>query len=683
MFDVLRYLLEHRDRLVTKDELLDAVWKDTFVTPNVLTRAVAQVRKSIGDDAFEAKYIETVAKRGYRFIAPLDASSDVASAVSSVPVQAAVSSPPRSLSLAFAGIIAILLTVIAGLATVAFRGRTPADAPATSSTGSLRRFSIGSHSYSFPSISPDGSKVAYSSDQTGGMEIYTAGLAQGSTEAALTTDGGHNTDAEWSSDGQWIAYRSRKKGGIWIVPSGGGTARRVVDFGSQPSWTPDGKHIVFTSSAGGMAAQSILWSVDREGGEPRQVTRLGAPRGGHSQPAVSPDGRLVVFAVSHGFINSEIWTASMDGGPVEKLGIGKVPRFSPEGDAIYWIGPTTVADNDTLMRVEIDNRGAATGEPRMIQSFPGNFAGGFAIARDRSAVVWLYQASANLWSVDVPSVNVAPPAPQALTFDDVHNSYPSHSSDGRIAFHQLAAGQPPTSWMISEDGKNRELLTVGLKLGVWGPQWTPDNRHLFVATGSPPDTKEESRGTKPAFAWLNLATRQLSAIGPADGALNPRLSPDGRQIAFHVIDQGGVLNVWTRSVDGGPRKQVTFDAEAMSYPMWSPDGKTLVVEIKRGDYTHIGLVSNDGGPVEPLVAEPGQNWPHSWAPDNDHIAFAGSRDGVWNIYTVSRKTKQIRRLTDFTSVDGYVRYPSWSRTRPTIVFVRAEQRGSLWTAKLP
>jgi DNA-binding winged helix-turn-helix (wHTH) protein len=74
-FDVLRHLIEHRDRVVTKDELLDAVWKDTFVTPNVLTRAIAQLRKALGDDAFEARYIETVAKRGYRFIAPLAATA--------------------------------------------------------------------------------------------------------------------------------------------------------------------------------------------------------------------------------------------------------------------------------------------------------------------------------------------------------------------------------------------------------------------------------------------------------------------------------------------------------------------------------------------------------------------------------------------------------------------------------
>src|SRR6187549_666252 len=73
-FDVLVHLIEQRDRVVTKEELLDAVWEGTFVTPNVLTRAVAQIRKALGDESQDARYIETVAKRGYRFIAPVTAS---------------------------------------------------------------------------------------------------------------------------------------------------------------------------------------------------------------------------------------------------------------------------------------------------------------------------------------------------------------------------------------------------------------------------------------------------------------------------------------------------------------------------------------------------------------------------------------------------------------------------------
>ena len=84
-FEVLCYLVEHRDRLVTKDELLDAVWKDVFVTPNVLTRCVAQLRKALGDEAQRPVYIETVAKRGYRFIGAV------------VPTPLEQPAPPRAL----------------------------------------------------------------------------------------------------------------------------------------------------------------------------------------------------------------------------------------------------------------------------------------------------------------------------------------------------------------------------------------------------------------------------------------------------------------------------------------------------------------------------------------------------------------------------------------------------------
>ncbi|HET9467927.1 MAG TPA: winged helix-turn-helix domain-containing protein [Vicinamibacterales bacterium] len=675
-FDVLRYLLEHRDRLVTKEELLDAAWKDTFVTPNVLTRAIAQLRKAIGDDAFEARYIETVAKRGYRFIATVTvvgAPADVRE-TSSAPTAAAAPLPAVRRRWPFAAAAALIVAGI-GFGIYAMREREPSipasDVP--SAAIAPRRFTTGSYSYSFPSISPDGRTIAYSSARDGRMEIFTSGFTPGGKESALTNDGGQNIFPDWSPDGQWIAYHSRKKGGIWIVPSGGGAARQVVDFGSQPSWTPDSERIVFTSDAGGMAAQSILWIVRRDGSERRELTKLGSPRGGHSTPSVSPTGALVAFSVSHGHISSEVWTAPLDGSAGTKLGQGAAPHFSGDCSAVYWIG-RTIEGNDALMRVEIDERGRPVESAQAVQTFPGTFIGDFSVARDGTAVLWLYRALANLWSVDVPQQGTAQPVP--ITSDDVRNTQPRHFRDGRIVFNQYAVGQRPSAWVMKEDGTNRESLTVGLDVAVLGPQWAPDGSRVFAHLAD--------FNRKLAFGWLDLATRQITRAGiSAEGALSFVLSPDGREIAFHVIDEGGVINVWRQSVDGGPRKQVTFDTEAMSYPTWSPDGQSIVVEIKRGDDTHVGIVSKDGGPVEPLITERGQSWPFSFAPDNDRIAFAGARDGVWNIYYVSRKTKAVRQLTNFTSVEGYVRYPSWSHTRDSIVFERAEQRGSLWTAKLP
>src|SRR5580765_5886298 len=98
--DVLRHLVANRDRLVTKDELLDCVWKDTFVTPNALTRAVAQLRKSLGDDVEHPRLIETVARRGYRFIAPVIvlAHSDATASAATTPSIARAVTPasPRT-----------------------------------------------------------------------------------------------------------------------------------------------------------------------------------------------------------------------------------------------------------------------------------------------------------------------------------------------------------------------------------------------------------------------------------------------------------------------------------------------------------------------------------------------------------------------------------------------------------
>src|SRR2546421_13031073 len=67
--EVLIFLIDNRGRVVEKDELLNAVWKDAFVTQNAMTRVIAQLRKALGDDAKQARYIETVPTRGYRFIA--------------------------------------------------------------------------------------------------------------------------------------------------------------------------------------------------------------------------------------------------------------------------------------------------------------------------------------------------------------------------------------------------------------------------------------------------------------------------------------------------------------------------------------------------------------------------------------------------------------------------------------
>ena len=690
-FDVLSLLIEHRDRLVTKDELLDAVWRDTFVTPNVLTRAVAQLRRALGDDAHDARYIETAAKRGYRFIAPITpsvvptspADAGPAAIDTSPAAAAAAPSSPRPfwptrgdgrLAIRPAHVLLAAGVTIGIVATIWLARRTTA-APATGSPPLLRRLTTRVGANASPAISPDGSAVAYASDRTGALEIHVVGLATGSHETAVTSDGGQNLQPEWSPDGKYLAFHSRKRGGIWIAPSTGGAPRQIAEFGSEPSWSPDGERLAFSSDAGGMASQSLIWTVRRDGTNGRPLTTLGNPPGGHRAPSWSRDGQYVVFAVSQGGWRNEIWIVPAAGGGAHHLATtagATDPRFSLDGQSIYW-GGATAEGNGRLWRLPIDARtGEAHGAPQGALWLDNGSLDGLSIANDGTAVVGLVTEDANLWAIDLTPAGDAKP-PVRLTEDAVRDFSPDYSTTGRLVFLQVVVGRPTMAWLMNADGSAREPLLSDDD--TWSPHWNADGSRVFASLSK--------AGDKPVLSWIDVATRRTTPIAlPMADVKAPRPSPDGREVAFHVIQPDGVMNVWTQPLDGRPRRRVTSDAEAISYPIWSPDGKSLAVEIKRGDQTRVGVVSRDGGAVAELTSERGQSWPNSWSPDGEWIAFAGQRDGVWNIWKVSRRTRESRQLTHFTSANEYVRYPTWSPDGARIVFERNVRTGGVWTVNL-
>ncbi|HEY8130797.1 MAG TPA: hypothetical protein VII12_02805, partial [Thermoanaerobaculia bacterium] len=77
----------------------------------------------------------------------------------------------------------------------------------------------------------------------------------------------------------------------------------------------------------------------------------------------------------------------------------------------------------------------------------------------------------------------------------------------------------------------------------------------------------------------------------------------------------------------------------------------------------------------------GENWPHSWSADEKEIAFAGRRDGVWNVWTVNVESGTARKMTDFTSMTAWVRTPSWSPDGNRIVFEAGAPRGNIWISE--
>ena len=687
-FDVLVYLVERRDRLVTKDELLETVWAGTFVTPNVLTRAVAQIRKALGDDAGEARFIETAAKRGYRFIAPVVVSGGDPNAPSATmtsdaelvsagsimaadaPVVPVPSSAPRS-TRRTAVLVAALVVVVATIAVFVFQR--PRAATTGTSEVSLSRLTNRRGFSGTPAFSADGRSLVYSSDATGALELYLASLTPGGAEVPLTRDGGHNMQPAWSPDGQWIAYHSRKRGGVWTVPAAGGTPQQVTEFGSDPAWSPDSDTIVFTSDAGGLAAQSNLWTVKRDGSGRKPLTQIGTPAGGHRAPAWSRDGRFVAFLVTRGGWSMQIWILDVASGAqqlVDKAINGADPAFAPDDRAIVWGGSTETA-NGRIFRRAIDDTGRPIGQTEVVLPFDGGIVQGISIARNGAFAFTTLTPDANLWAVDVGADGHGRD-PVRLTDDVARSTHPDYSADGRVAYQQVPIGSVSGIWTMKEDGSGKAAFLPGSE--AFDPQWDRAGGRMLLR-------RPEGDGAK--MAWVDVASRRITPVDlPVADMLSTRLSPDATSIAFHQIEQNGRMSVWTTTFDGR-RTKIAEDAEAVSYPVWSPDGAWLAVELKRGDSTQTAFVPAAGGPVVQLTDARGQSWPYTWAPDNERIAFAGERDGVWNVYTVSRKTKVVTQLTSFTSPAGYVRYPAWSPTGSRIVFERAQDTSSVWTATLP
>jgi Tol biopolymer transport system component len=192
------------------------------------------------------------------------------------------------------------------------------DTVATSQVVETKQITFSKALDNFPSLSPDGNSIAYSSDQGGNFEIYVKQLAPGGREFSLTSDGRQNVQPAWSPDGQRIAYISLKSSGIWIVPALGGVPKQLTDFGSNPAWSRDGAFVAFQSippgevgqSARGPMPPSTLWIVASQGGTPKQITQVGRPAGGHGLPSWSPDGKRLAF-VNSDYLSSTIWSIAI------------------------------------------------------------------------------------------------------------------------------------------------------------------------------------------------------------------------------------------------------------------------------------------------------------------------------------------------------------------------------------
>ncbi len=569
-FDILAALVEDAGQVVDKNDLMRRVWPDAIVEEANLSQQIFLLRRALGDDPKHHRYIATVPRRGYRFVADVTRLHDLPATpplpVGGRPAATSAGGWPLMLSLSLAP------------------GPPLALAPS-------RPFAI----------SPDGRAVAYVAQDGATTVLAVRRLDRGDVTVLPRTEGA--ASPFFSPDSRWIGYFAN--GCLRKVPTSGGAPFAICEAGSEcrgASWGA-GNDIVFAPTPA-----SGLVRVSPDGRHPRPATTLDFDRGErtHRWPEMLPDGRSVLFTIaragSGSFEEAETAVVSLDTGQrrtVHRYGCSA--RYVPTGHLVYMRGGSLMAvpfDLDTLTA-----GGSSMPVVEDVMTQPTG-AGYFSVSQD-GCLVYLTGAAHDVtqrlvWAADgaVTAAGIAEPlieeprlSPDGrriamairtrtsdiwvhdcergtrvrLTFDG-DNFAPVWTRDGRrLAFSSNRNGPCQIFSQALDDAE--PTLLVGGEHDLVPGSWSPDGSQLLFTEYNP----ESGAGIWMCAPTDHAAPRSL--VRSRANTFAPAVAPDGRSFAY-ASDESGQLEVYVAAYPGGGDvSQVSAGGGAE--PLWSADGRRL------------------------------------------------------------------------------------------------------------
>ncbi|MEO8367766.1 MAG: winged helix-turn-helix domain-containing protein [Candidatus Solibacter sp.] len=565
-FQVLTALLENPGQVVAREDLIRRLWADGTVVDfdRGLNAAVTRLRQVLSDSAETPRYVETVARRGYRFVAAIEvpaidiAANDVTA--NDGPPEPALS-PPVPLPLAATLqrstwlLTACALLAILGIAAwLVFRGGQPPSGDTRYNVITLTSEPGFEH---HPSFSPDASQIAFEWDQGTGVPHIFVKVTGTGDPVRLTSSSDAEYGPAWSRDGRYIAFlrtRNADAMGVWVIPAVGGVERKVAEFVPnlwvmrhqlrRMDWMPDSRHIV-VSGAERRGSNERLFLVDTAAGEIAWLTPTrGGDLLGDREPAVSPDGKTIAFTRGLLSISQQLHvlplSASMQPvGEARKLVDSRSvnPFWTRDGSEIVFVY------GQRLARIGLQS-GAV---PREITGLSDmttpvlSQSGRLAFSRETQ--------DTNIWRQEIPAAGSTAPPPQRLIASTANDQDARYSPDGsRIVFQSTRSGWIEI-WACGSDGAHcAQITNVNRRFITGTPRWSPDSKWIAY------DSAWEGRFHIYVTSAGGGASRRLTP--ESDGGAIPSWSQDGKWV-YYVTTTNGRGEIWKVPVVGGAPVQVT------------------------------------------------------------------------------------------------------------------------------
>lgn len=693
VFHTLVALVERNGRLVEKEELLREIWPDSFVEEANLSMNVSAARRALGEGPGEHRYIETVSKRGYRFVASVrvlsngsahgDGNGAYADVVrvpepAAVPEVAAIRAGCwRRRAAIAAGLVVLIAATVAVTLAISWRlDRRPAGLDfqkmhfeRVAGTGKVVN----------AVISPDGKYLAQvaSDGPRAGLSIRHVGTAR-TVELVPPADVTYE-HVTFSPDGAFIyyvVYDSELVAAYRIPALGGAPARIAENVDRAIDVSPDGSRVAYVR-VNGIFEESEVVVADADGSDARTVYVRRRPEPLlFGNAAWSPDGKRIVCVALVGAAPDLVSLLEIDveSGATRPLGVSRwkvVERvaWTPDGEGVALAALPEGAAGEPF---QIWYVSYPDGMVRRITNDLNSYRD-LSLTSDGSTIVSVQSNSRSRIDIVASKGDAAATRhlePGSSTMDGMQGI--AWAPDGRIVYLSWGSGNCDI-WTTNVDGTGVVQVTCDAYRES-GPEVTPDGRYIVY-------TSNRGGGMGIWRVEIGGGTPTRLTSGPKDA--RPMCSPDGWVYFTRRVEE--TSRFYKVRIDGGDPVEL-FDA-TIGWAALSPDGTMLAgIGIQHDDdaaaaddspYVPICVVStSDGREIERLRPELLIAWSSlRWSPDGRGLTYVATRDGVSNVWLLPVGGGAPRPLTDFET--DYTANAAWSPDGTQLACTRVSSTSSV------